>query len=54
MNVWWITNCNYSNKIIFAFVENIWDAEKSKVNIDLEDEIVKGTLLTKAGKLLLK
>jgi len=39
---------------IFSFIENIWDAEKSKVNIDLEDEIVKGTLLTKAGKLLLK
>ena len=37
---------------IFAFVENIWDAEKSKINIDLEDEIVKGTLLTNKGKLL--
>ena len=37
---------------IFAFLENIWDAEKSKINISLEDEIVKGTLLTKDGKLL--
>ena len=37
---------------IFAFLENIWDAEKSKINISLDDEIVKGTLLTKDGKLL--
>ena len=37
---------------IFAFLENIWDAQKSKINISLEDEIVKGTLLTKDGKLL--
>ena len=37
---------------IFAFLENIWDTEKSKINISLEDEIVKGTLLTKDGKLL--
>ena len=37
---------------IYAFIENIWDAEKSKINISLEDEIVKGTLLTKDGKLL--
>ena len=37
---------------IFAFLENIWNAEQSKINISLEDEIVKGTLLTKDGKLL--
>ena len=39
---------------IYSFIENIWDKEKTKIKIDQEDEIVKGTLLTDSGKLLLK
>ncbi len=39
---------------IYAFIENIWDKEKIKIKIDQEDEIVKGTLLTDSGKLLLQ
>ena len=37
---------------LYAFLENIWDKEKSKLKIDEEDEIVKGSLLTHKGKLL--
>ena len=37
---------------IFSFFENIWDKENSKLNINQEDEIVQGSLLTYNGKLI--
>ena len=39
-------------KNIFSFFENIWDKENSKLLINQEDEIVKGSLLTFNGKLI--
>ena len=39
---------------IYSFIENIWDKEKTKIKIDQKDEIVKGTLLTDRGNVLLK
>ena len=37
---------------LYSFLENIWDNEKSILNINHEDEIVKGSLLTHNGKLI--
>ncbi len=37
---------------IFSFLENLFDKENSKVNFNLDDEIIKDTLLTHNGKVL--
>ena len=35
----------YAKKNIFNFVDNLFDKEKKKININLEDEIIEKTLI---------
>jgi len=35
-----------------GFIEHFWDAERKVLNIDLEDEIMKGCLITHGGKVV--
>ena len=39
-------------KNLTAFLETLIDAEKGKLSVDWEDELVKATLLTKSGKVV--
>ena len=34
-----------SSKLIFNFVDNLYDKENKKININLEDEIIEKTLI---------
>ena len=34
------------------FVEHFWDSESNSINLNLEDEIIQGCLLTQNGKII--
>ena len=40
-----ISASNLYSKNIFNFVSNLYDKEKKSININLEDEIIKETLV---------
>ena len=37
---------------IFNMIEEFWDAENKSLNFDLEDEILKGCVITHQGKVV--
>ena len=40
-----VSSSNLYAKNLFNFVSNLYDKENKKININLEDEIIKNTLL---------
>ena len=45
-----VSASNLYAKNVFNFVDNLFDKEKKKININLEDEIIENTLVNKLWK----